>query len=256
MAIKKGAPTPGQLVLCTVKKISQFAAWCSLDEYNGAEGMIHVSEVAGKWIHDIKKYVKMEKQYVAKVIRIEDGNISLSLKRVSKSQERSKWNEFRQEQRSEGILKIIAKELGIDLNEAYEKIGFPLKEQFDSLYSGFEEIKNDPKVMDDLKLSARMKEGLLKIIEKSFIDKEFTIKIELQLSSYESDGVERIKKVLTGIEKDGIDVSYVSAPKYRLEIKTKNPKADSKKFEQKLDKVVAEAVKLNIDAKYNLEEKS
>ncbi len=253
MAIKKGLPTPGQLVLCTVKKISQFAAWCVLDEYNGAEGMIHVSEVAGKWIHDIKKYVKMEKQYVAKVIRVENGSINLSLKRVSKSQERSKWNEFRQEQRAEGILKIIAKELKIDLNEAYEKIGYPLKEQFGDLYSGFEEIKKTPEIMEELNIPQKMREGLLKIIEKSFIDKEFTLKAELELSSYESDGVVKIKKVLTDLEKEGIDVSYVSAPKYRLAIKSKSPKLDTKKLEQQIEKAIAQATKLNVEGKYTIE---
>lgn len=253
MAAKKGMPTPGQLVLCTVKKISQFAAWCNLDEYQNLEGMIHVSEVAGKWIHDIKKYVKLEKQYVVKVIKVEGGSINLSLKRVSKNQERSKWNEFRKEQRAEGILKVIAHELGIDLNEAYEKIGYPLKEQFGDLYAGFEEIKATPEILDELKLTPKMKEGLLKVIEKSFIEKEFILKAEMQLSTAEGDGVERIKKILLDLEKDGIDVIHISAPRYRLEIKSKSPKADTKKFEQQMEKAVSNATKLNIDAKYTIE---
>src|SRR3989344_5187072 len=94
---KRGYPNIGELVLCTSRRISQFAAWCSLDEYENLEGMIHISEAAGKWVHDIKKFIKPNKQYVAKVVKVDPSAnvLNLSLKRVSKSEERSKWNEFR-----------------------------------------------------------------------------------------------------------------------------------------------------------------
>ena len=111
MTAKQGYPKFGELVLCTSRRISQFAAWCSLDEYQNLEGMIHISEAAGKWVHDIKKFIKPNKQYVAKVVKVDpQANVlNLSLKRVSHSEERSKWNELRKEQRADNILKVIAK---------------------------------------------------------------------------------------------------------------------------------------------------
>ncbi len=254
MAVKQGYPKFGELVLCTARRIGQFAAWCSLDEYQNLEAMIHISEAAGKWVHDIKKFIKPNKQYVAKVVKVDQQNnvINLSLKRVSKSEERSKWNEFRKEQRADSILKVIAHELGISIEQAYEKIGFKLKEEFGDLYTAFEEINKSPSILSDIGIQEKWHDALLKVLEKNFIEKEFEIKVELHISSYEGDGVERIKKLLQSLEKSGISVAYISAPKYRLEIKTKNPKVDTKKFEQEIQKIVTEGSKINVDVSYNL----
>jgi len=254
MATKQGYPRFGELVLCTTRRISQFAAWCSLDEYQNLEAMIHISEAAGKWVHDIKKFIKPNKQYVAKVVKVDPqaNVINLSLKRVSKSEERSKWNEFRKEQRADNILKVIAHELKLTPEEAYKEIGFKLQEEFGDLYAAFEEINKSPSILSKLGVQEKWHDATLKVLEKNFVEKEFNIKAELQMSSYESDGVERIKKLLQAIEKNGISVSYISAPKYRLEMKTKSPKADTKKFEQEIQKITLEGNKINVDVSYSL----
>ena len=85
MVKRKGFPSVGEVVLVTVKNITPYSALCTLDEYPGKEGMIHVSEVSGKWVRDIKKFVKKGKQYAAKVTRTDEskGHINLSLKRLS-----------------------------------------------------------------------------------------------------------------------------------------------------------------------------
>ncbi|MEM5802756.1 MAG: hypothetical protein QXO57_02250, partial [Candidatus Aenigmatarchaeota archaeon] len=244
----------GELVICTVRKISQFAAWCSLDEYQNLEGMIHISEAAGKWVHDIKKFIKLNKQYVAKVVKVDPqaNLINLSLKRVSKNEERNKWNEFRKEQRAIGILRVIAKELGISEENAHESIGFKLQEKFGDLYTGFEEVNKSPTLLAKLNIPEKWHESISKILEKTFVEKEFKIKAELQMLCYEGDGIERIKKLLQDLEKNGMLVSYVSAPKYRVELKTKNPKADTKKFERELQKIVSEGSKINVDVNYSM----
>ncbi len=254
MAVKQGYPKFGELVLCTARRISQFAAWCSLDEYQNLEGMIHISEAAGKWVHDIKKFIKPNKQYVVKVVKVDpQANIlNLSLKRVSKSEEKSKWNEFRKEQRADSILKVIAKELGIPVEKAHQEIAFKLQEEFGDLYKAFEEINKSPALLSELNIPEKWHEAVSKILKKTFIEKEFEIKAELQMTCYEDDGVERIKKLLQNIEKNGISVFYISAPKYRLELKTKNPKADTKKFEQEIQKITTEANKINVDVSYNM----
>lgn len=90
MVKRKGFPSEGEVVLITVKNITPYSALCSLNEYPGKEGMIHVSEVSGKWVRDIKKFVKQNKQYAAKVIRVDEikGHINLSFKRLSKKSKR------------------------------------------------------------------------------------------------------------------------------------------------------------------------
>ena len=166
MAHKQGYPQFGELVLCTARRISQFAAWCSLDEYENLEGMIHISEAAGKWVHDIKKFIKPNKQYVAKVVKVDprENVLNLSLKKVSKSEERSKWNEFRKEQRAASILKVIANELKIPIEKAYEEIGFKLQEEYNDLYSGFEEINDAPEILSKIGVPEKMHDVILKVL--------------------------------------------------------------------------------------------
>ncbi len=253
MALKQGMPRHGELVICTAKKISQFAAWCNVEEY-GIEGMIHISEVAGKWVHDIKKFVKAEKQYIAKVVKIDPNakTVDLSLKRVSKSEEKSKWNQFRREQRADSILKIMAHEIKLPIEQVYEEIKFPLLENFGSLYSAFVEIKKSPEILEKIGIPKKWHDGIVKVVQKSLVDKEYVIKAELQMQSYASDGIRKIKSVLETLEKKGINVTYISAPKYLLEIKTKSPKADGRKFEQDIEKAIEDAGKLSLESKYSL----
>ncbi|MBI2084809.1 MAG: hypothetical protein HYT70_04355 [Candidatus Aenigmarchaeota archaeon] len=254
MAAKDGRPRNGELVLCTVRKVSQFAAWCDVEEYPNSEGMIHIAEVAGKWVHDIKKFVKMGKQYVVKVVRADGNTIHLSLKRVSKSEERGKWNEFRKGQRADSILKIIGREINLPIDQVYEDIKAPLQENFGDLYAAFEEIKKSPDILTELNIPKKWHEGIVKVLKKALVDKEYTIKVEMEMQSYDGDGIKRIKSILESLEKGGIHVAYVSAPKYMLDIKTKNPKADRRKLEQQVEKAMSDAQKLHLDAKYNFVE--
>ena len=43
-------PQTGELVVCTVRDVKDFAAFVALDEYPGREGLIPISEIATGWI--------------------------------------------------------------------------------------------------------------------------------------------------------------------------------------------------------------
>lgn len=241
MVKRKGLPEWGELVLCTVDRVTQFAAWCNLEEYPEAEGMIHISEVAGKWVYDIREFVKQGKQCIAKVVKIDNqkNTVNLSLKRVSKREEKEKMNVYRREQRAEKILEQIGKELGKNLQQTYEEIGFLLQEKFGELFVAFEEIRRSPEKLEKVGLSDVWAKALVKVLEKSFKEKETRLKAELELKSFERNGVEKIKEALEGLEKNtGANVKYISAPRYMIELKTKDPKIGEKKLKEGLESVI------------------
>jgi translation initiation factor 2 subunit 1 len=236
---RKGLPEFGELVLCTTKKVTPFAGWCKLDEYPEAEGMIHISESAGKWVYDIRKFIKKGKQYVAKVVRInpEKNFVNLSLKRVSKREEREKINAWRKEQKFEKILSQAAKKLDKSLDQAYEEAGFLLQEKFGELSTAFEEASKSKDIL--LKnLPKEWADTLFDICQKTFKEKEIILKAEIELRSYARDGVNRIKEFLKNLEENGMIVKYISAPKYRAELKTTNPKQMEKKIREILEKSI------------------
>lgn len=241
MVKKKDMPEWGELVLCTVTRLTPFAAWCRLDEYTELEGMIHISEVVGKWVRDIRKFVKEGKQYIAKVIKIDyqKKQLNLSLKRVSKYEKRDKMNKFKRTQRAEKMLEHAAQDLGKSLDQAYEEIGFSLQEHFGELFTAFEEAWESKDVLAEAGVPEKWIEALMKIIEKTFKVKETVIRVELQLKSYANDGVEKIKGALKDLEKNvGAKVKYISAPKYRIDLKTTDPKEDEKRLTDGLELVV------------------
>lgn len=255
MVRKKGLPEWGEFVLCKVKRITPYAAWCNLIEYPEIEGMVHVGEVAGKWVHDIRDFVKEGKQYVAKVVRIDyqKNFVNLSLKRVSKRDEKEKRNSYRKEKRAEKMLEHAAKELGKSLDQAYEEIGFLLQEKFGELFAAFEEARDSSEILIEKGISEEWAGAIKKIAEKSFKKKEVTIKVDLELKNYSSDGIEKIKEVLKNlIEKTDVSVKYISAPKYRVELKTTDPKTDEKKLKERLEEVLKQIKALEGEGSYKL----
>jgi len=253
MIKRKGLPDINELVMCRVKRITPYAAWCDLEEYN-AEGMIHVSQVAGKWVRDIREFVKQEKQYVVKVVKIDSEKkiINLSLKRVSKRDQKEKINAYRQEQRSEKILEQAAKNLKKSLEEAYEEVGYLLQEKFGELSTAFEEVKKDRKEFEEAGVPKKWIDALIPVVKKALKDKIIILKANLDLKSYEGDGIDRVKDFLIQIEKSGLIVKHISSPRYIAELKTKNPKNDEKKLRESLDKLSAKSKDMKVEFSYEI----
>jgi len=239
MVKKKGLPNIQELVVVKITEVTQFAAWCDLLEYE-ARGIIPISEAAGKWIFDVSEVVKEGEIRVAKVIKVEEDKnlVHLSLKRVSKMDEKEKMNEFRKEERGEKLLELAAKNLGKSLQQAYEEVGYLLQEKFGSLYDAIINIKKNYSKLEKMKIPKEWIDAIVNVVEKSIREKEVEIKFELEVRSLEPNGVEIIKGVLKEVEeKTGGIVKYLSAPTYRLEVKTTNPKKDEKKVLTALEKI-------------------
>ncbi|MBU2637591.1 MAG: S1 RNA-binding domain-containing protein, partial [Nanoarchaeota archaeon] len=113
MYLKKGIPEEGEIVLCRVRKILPHSVFVDLIEYSNKEAMVHISEIAPGRIRNIRDYVKEGKQVVCKVLQLnkERGTIDISLRRVSLQQKLKKEEGFKQEQKSEKMLELVAQKL-------------------------------------------------------------------------------------------------------------------------------------------------
>jgi translation initiation factor 2 subunit 1 len=266
MVKRKGLPRWSELVLCRVTRITPYAAWCELEEYEDEdgkpiEGMVHISEVAGKWVKDIRGFVKINKQYVARVVRVDyqKRSINLSLKRVTKFDKKEKMEGYKREKHAAGFLQQIAKRVGSTPEEVYEKLAQPLQaalekeseggaeggfegsfeSRFKDLLAVFEAAHENADILKDAGLPQKLAEAVQDILAKSFKKKEVMLKAELQITSVAPDGVERIRGVLAELERStGAAVSYISAPVYRVELKTKQPKDDERMLKEAMDAAI------------------
>jgi len=122
-------PENGELVVCTVKDIKDFAAFVTLDEYPDRVGLIPISEVATGWIKYIRDHIREGQKVVCKVLNVDPsrGHIDLSLKDVNEHQRREKIREWKNESKARkwiGFAAAAAGERAEDLEAAiYSRYG-------------------------------------------------------------------------------------------------------------------------------------
>lgn len=245
-------PSQGEKIIGTVKRLNPYSAFVSLDEYNNLEGMIHVSEAARKWVRDIREVVKEGQKVVALVMRVEPekGHIALSLKRLGKRDYDEKMKEFKREQKAEKMLEIVGKELGFNLDKAYQEIGFPLMELFGEMFKGFQTVMTNEDIVKKKGIPEKYVKVIKSVAEKSLAVKELEIKVMLHLVSYAPDGVEQIKKILEKQAKENVEIKYISAPKYMLSIRSKNIKLAEKKLEAMASEIIRQVEKADGEGKF------
>ncbi len=235
---KTGFPEDGELVLCTVTKIYPNSVFANLDEYSRS-GMIDISEVAAGRIRNIRDFVKEGKVIVCKVLRINEqkGHIDLSLRRVSESMHRNKVNEIKREQKAEKILEFVAKKIKKETLKLFTDIEIALKKKGISLADAFDRIAFDELKVEELDLEKNAAAELKKEIKDRIKPQEFAVKATVTLSTFASDGVAAIKEAFSIAEKEHIDVSYLGAGKYMLELKGKEYKILEKTMNNVCEKI-------------------
>lgn len=234
-------PRQRELILGTVKDINPYSVFISLDEYPGKMGMIHVSELARKWVRDVRDWVKKGEKIVCLVLRVdrERGHIALSLKRVADNQKNRRLQAWKRDEKGEKLLKIMAKEKGMDLDKAYEEIGFEIQENFKDMLEVFELVlKKGEDYIESRGVPDKWIKDIFKIAQEKITIPEIKMEEDLEIRSFAPDGVKKIKQILATVSKsNGVSVKYVSAPKYSISIVTKDPKEGERILRKSLEEI-------------------
>lgn len=241
---RKPMPRVGELVIGTVKKIFDYGAYLSLDEYNNHEAYLPWSEVSSKWVKDIHDFLREGQKVVVKVIRVDRrrGHIDVSLKRVNASEQRRKMLEFRRAQRAEKMLEIVAKKLGKTLDDAYRDVGWKLEDYYGEIFYGFEEAAyRGEGALREAGVPEEWIPVLIEEIRKHIRIKRVKIRGLIALISTAPDGVERIRMAFTAPLKKieippdtNVRVYTIGAPRYRVEVIS----SDYKKAERVLSEYI------------------
>jgi len=230
-------PQRNEIVLGTVTRVNPFSAFVSLDEYGKKEGMIHISEVAGRWVKDIRDFVKPNQTVIVKVLNVdkEKGHITLSLKKVGRHDASEKLKEFKREQKAEKMLANLAKEYKLSMEEAYKEVGFKLIDAFGEMFKGFQAALTQPGYDFLIKngLPSKWTDAVKAVAQKQMEVKEVTLKEIIELKCLKPDGIDIIRSVLKKTkEQYGIDIKYISAPKYSVTLKTKDAKNGERRLRE------------------------
>ncbi|HON80980.1 MAG TPA: translation initiation factor IF-2 subunit alpha [Methanoregulaceae archaeon] len=228
-------PSAGELVVCTVRNIKDFAAFVSLDEYEGLEGLIPISEIATGWIKYIRDHIREGQKVVCKVLHVDRsrGHIDLSLKDVNDHQRREKIREWKNESKAAKWIGFAAEASG----ESPEVIKAALIKRYGDLYSVFEEIVSGGE--DSLKkidLSAKVIAALATVARENVKIPRVTVSGNLVLTTMKPDGVNIIRRALRSAEPKiadtEIELTYLGAPIYRIKVTAPDYKQAEKAIEK------------------------
>ena len=220
-------PEEGELVVVTVKNVKQNGVYVDFDEYPGIEGFIFIGEIASGWVKNIRTFVRDGQRLICKVMRTKkDGSsLELSLKSVSEERRRDRLQEWKNEQRSIQLLKVLGEKVGWDDNKR-ESMSEDLVSAFGTLYASFEEAAMNETSIVDAGFDGEWIKEFTEIAIENIIPPFVEIKGNLNLSINVENGVEVIKDALASAEnytsdKDEVSVMcfYNGAPEYRIVLK-------------------------------------
>ena len=218
----------GDIVMCTVDRIAGTIVFVNIDEYN-TEGSIILSEIAPGRIRNLREYVVPKKKIVCKVLRVLGNRIDLSLRRVTKKEQKEIKEQHKQEKSYKSILKTV---LGDQAGEIIKDI---LKEE--KIYEFLQEAKEDSKKLENLvgKTDAKKILDILKTQKQ----KKAIIKKEISLTTTKPNGITLIKNILKNTNET--EIKYLSAGRYTLKTESTDPKTADKKLKKMINEIETKA---------------
>lgn len=231
-------PEESELVVCTVQSVKNFGAFVSLDEYGGKEGFIHIRDVATGWVKYIRDYVREGQKIVCKVLGVDSskGHIDLSLKSVNEHQKREKIQQWKNENKADKLIEIVAERLGAKKEDSYDQFGYDLIDNFGTLFGAFETVATHPEALEEEGFSGPWTKTFIEVAKENVTPSYVQIDGMLEMTCPLPDGVDMIKDALiAGIvsSKEQVKIQYIGAPKYRLVVAA----ADYKTAEEEMKQV-------------------
>mmetsp|Transcript_2059 Transcript_2059/g.3639 ORF Transcript_2059/g.3639 Transcript_2059/m.3639 type:complete len:304 (-) Transcript_2059:61-972(-) len=215
-------PEPDDVVMVLVKDIQDVGAYVQLIEYNNIQGMIMLSELSRRRIRSVNRLLRVDGFEVVVVVRVdkEKGYIDLSKSRVTPEdivRMEDKWNKART---VHSIMRHVAETVGVDLEDLYIRVGWPLYRRFGHAYDAFRAAVAEPDmVLEGLDISESERTELLKNIERKLKPQAVKLRADIEVTCFDFEGVDAIKAALsageaTSTEACPIKIKLVAPPLY------------------------------------------
>ncbi|WP_394741454.1 translation initiation factor IF-2 subunit alpha [Natronococcus roseus] len=260
-----GWPDTGELVVGKIDEIEDFGVFVDLEEYQDQRGLIHISEVASGWIKNVRDHVREGQIVVCKVLDVntESQQIDLSLKDVNDHQRSDKIQEWKNEQKADNWMALALGEDAAD--ETYTAVANELIGAHGSLYDGFKQAAiHGEEALEGTDLSEGEIDALVETARENVSVPYVDVTGYVDLENASPSGVDGIRTALEAAEgnvrknkalssqseadasDDGevpdevdLEVSYVGAPEYRINVRAPNYKTAESQLEESARRAVA-----------------
>jgi len=214
------------IVFCTVKKVERMNVFVEIVG-NRREGTVVMSEIAAGRIRNIREYVSPGRKIVCKILRIREGHIELSLRRVTVRERTQAQDAYKKERALVSVLKTIGEEP--------EKILDKIRGSY-SLVDFFEEVRENKKLFEEFLSKEKAAKVIEMFTEKAV--KERKVERKFSLVSFSESGVKELKEILHFEDKE-VDIRYLGSGIFSVSVTG----SDLKKQDLKVEEVLGEIEK-------------
>jgi translation initiation factor 2 subunit 1 len=199
-------------------------AYVKLLEYDDIDGMILLSELSRRRIRSIQKLIRVGRDEVVVVLRVDKdkGYIDLSKRRVSPEDVVRCQERYEKSKRVNSIMRHVAAQTTISLEELYQAIAWPLNKKYGHAYDAFKMSITDASVWEGMTFpSEKAKDELFDYIRKRMTPNPTKVRSDIEVTCFGYEGIDAIKEALRTAEavstpEAAVKVKLVSPPLYVL----------------------------------------
>ncbi|EEP75371.1 eukaryotic translation initiation factor 2 alpha subunit [Uncinocarpus reesii 1704] len=217
-------PEIDSFVMVTVKQIAEMGAYVKLLEYDNIDGMILLSELSRRRIRSIQKLIRVGRNEVVVVLRVdkEKGYIDLSKRRVSAEDIVKCEERYNKSKSVHSIMRHVAEKTRTPIETLYQQIGWPLNKKYGHANDAFKLSITNPSVWSDVTFpSQAVKDELLLHISKRLTPQPTKVRADIEVTCFSYEGIDAVKDALRTAEANNttdtqVKVKLVSPPLYVL----------------------------------------
>ncbi|PWY80390.1 putative eukaryotic translation initiation factor 2 alpha subunit [Aspergillus sclerotioniger CBS 115572] len=217
-------PEVDSYVMVNVKQIAEMGAYVKLLEYDNIDGMILLSELSRRRIRSIQKLIRIGRNEVVIVLRVdkEKGYIDLSKRRVSPEDVVKCEERYNKSKAVHSIMRHVAEATQTPLETLYQQIGWPLNRKYGHCHDAFKISITNPDVWNEVEFpSESVKKELTHYISKRLTPHPTKVRADIEVTCFGYDGIDAVKDALRTAEANNTDetqikVKLVAPPLYVL----------------------------------------
>lgn len=221
-------PEIDSFVMVNVKQIAEMGAYVKLLEYDNIDGMILLSELSRRRIRSIQKLIRVGRNEVVVVLRVdkEKGYIDLSKRRVSPEDIIKCEERYNKSKMVHSIMRHVAEKTNTPIEELYQDIGWPLNKKYGHAVDAFKLSITNPDVWNEVSF----KNDVIRDELQSYIGKRLTpqptkVRADIEVTCFGYEGIDAVKTALRTAEANNtaetqVKVKLVSPPLYVLTSQT------------------------------------
>ncbi|KAJ5155950.1 eukaryotic translation initiation factor 2 alpha subunit [Penicillium capsulatum] len=217
-------PEVDSYVMVNVKQIAEMGAYVKLLEYDNIDGMILLSELSRRRIRSIQKLIRIGRNEVVIVLRVdkEKGYIDLSKRRVSPEDVIKCEERYNKSKAVHSIMRHVAEATQTPLETLYQQIAWPLNRKYGHSHDAFKISISNPDVWNEITFpSEAVKKEVQHYISKKLTPQPTKVRADIEVTCFGYEGIDAVKDALRTAEAENtpdnqIKVKLVAPPLYVL----------------------------------------